>query len=189
MKEQKIINYVLPNDFRLLSRRFIPVGVGILVLFSLFFLKVALINHKSLIPNLVSAIIFLLVSLFLIICNYHIIPIVNLSFSYSSNLITNQYGSIMNNVITDRPLFLSEVPLAFSAKGIWVEIFFILSNHPFIEGIDLEQNGIYVLNQLTRNQIVILPSREDTYKLITSRVGNIHIPSYPKVVYSKQSIS
>ena len=115
MKEQKIINYVLPNDFRLLSRRCIPVGVGILVLFSLFFLKVALINHKSLIPNLVSAIIFLLVSLFLIICNYHIIPIVNLSFSYSSNLITNQYGSIMNNVITDRPLFLSEVPLAFSA--------------------------------------------------------------------------
>lgn len=189
MKEPTMINYVLPNDFRLLSRRFIPAGVGILVLFSLFFLKVALFNHKSVIPNIISAIIFLLVGLSLIICNYHIMPIVNLSFSYSSNLITNQYGSNMNSVSIDQPLFLSEVPLAFSARGIWVERFLILSNHPFIAEIDLEQNGIYVLNKLTKNQIVILPSREDTYKWITSRFGNIHIPSYPKVTYSKQSIS
>lgn len=185
----KINGYVLAEDFRVLNRWISPICAVIIILFSIVFLKPAFFEMDNKIPNLIAAVVFLIIGLFMLGGSYKNSNILSLSYSCEKALITTQCKHGMHSLDINRSFYITNLSVAFFMKGTWFEEFIILSNQPFSRIPNLENGGLQVIENLWSQGVIILPANDEirTWIKLISEVNQI--PQYPKVAYLQRNDS
>lgn len=187
MIPHNICGYVLSNDFRLLNRWLNPIGAVIVILFSMKFLKRAVVEQNNILPHLVAAAIFMSVGVLLLVARHRNSKILGLSYSCEKNLITNQCCLGKHCLDINHSFFITEISIAFTMKGTWFEHFFILSSDPFSRIPSIGNSGLHVIKNLWKEGVIILPASEEIRIWIAQIIGICQIPQHPKVAYLQKN--
>lgn len=183
MRSEKY-SFLLPKDFRFLIRWILPSLVIILIIFIVAFLKPLFEGTHNIIPNVIASICFACFGLMLLSFCRDSYDATLLCYSINNNRVLMKGNNTEYSIDMDQEFFLSVLPVAFSAKGAsWYEQFYIVSNSPLPEFEHIKSGGLYLITEVSRENIAILPVNKETQAWVAQTTCLVHIPEYPKVAY------